>query len=156
MYRKTAKNQNDDKMISFSPLFFQTNAEEDSSLRDESYLSKNLEAQVGLKKNLLKKYNIAKAQFEDAQKKLEDEKALAKLEAYKNWRLEEDRKGKAQDDRGRNLVKVMLQAAKSDPNPIEEPKCNVLGNVDGNYFFFFFQKNNNIGLFKFGKQQPVK
>ena len=107
-------------------------SDEDSSLTDEAYLSKQLEAQVCLKKNLIYKLNIAKSKYDAAVKKREEELAIAKIEAYKHWRAEEQKKLKAQDEHSKKLVKTMKDAVNTGPaTSATVAVSNVLSNVDG-------------------------
>ena len=65
-------------------------------------------------------------------KKAEKDQAN-KIEAYNAWRTAEEKRGKAQDEHGRNLVKTMLERVKAFPpkEPATESMCYVMGNVDG-------------------------
>lgn len=103
-------------------------------MNDEGYLAKQIEALVGYKKTLIHKYDSAKELYEVEKKRREEAKASAKLEAYNNWRLEEEKKGRQQDEHSKNLVKKMMKALKtSDENPdtVSNCMCSVLGNIDG-------------------------
>ena len=107
---------------------------EDECLRDESYLSKQLEAQVGYRKNLLLKFNVAIDRYDDEVKRREKVKEKAKINAYETWRKEEERRGKAQDDHSKCLVKMLTLAVKASPsNPVNEAMSKVLGNMDGKF-----------------------
>ena len=108
---------------------------DDLSMNDKSFISKQIEAQVGLKQNLFTKYNVAKEKYEVAYKKRSDMKALAKVDAYKNWKKEEERKGRVYDEQCKNWVKKMMQAVKeSEPDPVIEAMTHVVGNNDGKFF----------------------
>ena len=111
----------------------QVDPDADTSLRDEDYLSKQLEAQVGLKKKLIVKFENAKKANDQAQKKKAEKIAADKIEAYNAWRAAEDKRGRTQDEHGRNLVKTMLERVKSvtPKEPVTESMCYVMGNVDG-------------------------
>lgn len=85
-----------------------------------------------MKKKLISKFEQAKVANDKAQKKKAEEIAEHKIEAYNAWRLSEQKKGKAQDEHGRNLVKTMLEQVKSAKEPVKEAMCHVMGNVDGN------------------------
>lgn len=113
--------------------FLQVDPEADSSLGDEDYLTKQLEAQVSLKKKLVAKFDVAKNIYDKALQMKMEQQARDKVEAYNAWRIAEEQKGRAQDDHGRNLVKIMLDKAKSETskNAVTLPMCNVMGNVDG-------------------------
>ena len=105
-------------------------------MNDEDYLTKQLESQICLKKNLVVKLNAASASYDAAMKKKLEQDALDKVEAYNTWRLEEEKRGKAQDDHGRILVKKMMETVRAAPeNKVSECMCSVLGNVDGKLFY---------------------
>lgn len=117
---------------------------EDEDLLDESYLSKQLEAQVGLKKKLVHKYNMAKDLCEIELKKRQAAKEQLKIEAYNNWRAEEIEKGRLQDEHSKNLVKIMKEAAKTAPSTnFYLALSNVIANIDGN-------KNIVLNMIAFG------
>ena len=98
-------------------------------------MAKQLEAQVGLKKNLLHKLTVAEELLDAEIKKREAVREQAKIDAYNNWLAEEQQKGKAQDDHSKNLMKILKQAVKVGPsNPVEAATANVLGNMDGNLY----------------------
>lgn len=87
---------------------------------------------MSLKKNLAVKYDVAKEAYEKAKKKKQEKEAEEKVEAYNAWRAGEERRGRLQDEHGRNLVKSMLDAVKSaQSEPVIVSMCNVLGNLDG-------------------------
>lgn len=87
------------------------------------------------------KFDTAKETYEKAMKKKMEKEAQDKVEAYNAWRIEEEKKGRAQDEHGRSLVKTMLDYAKSGSPLVTQSMCNVMGNVDGNYIYnFFFTK----------------
>lgn len=79
------------------------------------------------------KLDNAKIVYEKALKRKQDNDAEEKVEAYNSWRMAEEKKGKAQDEHARKLVKVMLEAVRSasPPEPVTESMCNVMGNLDG-------------------------
>lgn len=101
-------------------------------MADEDYVTKQLESQVGLKKNLVLKLEKAKIVYEKALKSKLDRDAADKVEAYNTWRAQEEKRGRAQDDHGKSLVKVMIDRVKaaSPREPVTESMCNVLGNSD--------------------------
>ena len=102
-------------------------------MSDKGFVTKQIEAQVGLKQNLQTKFAKANEKYEAEVKKRTESKALDKVEAYKNWRSEEDRKGRAYDDQCRNWVKKLYKAVKdSPPGPVTEAMSHVVGNIDGN------------------------
>ena len=119
-------------------FMLQIDPDEDNSFGDEQFLSRQLEAQVGLKKNLTIKYEKAKDAYEKARKKKLQKDAADKVDAYNAWRIAEEKKGRTQDEHGKNLVKIMtdLVKAKSPREPVTESMCNVIGNVDGMLHFF--------------------
>lgn len=80
---------------------------------------------------MVAKFEVAKEKYEIAlQKKIEMD-GKEKVEAYNKWRMEEEKRGRAQDEHGKNLVKVMLQSVKSaPPNAVSSSMCNVMGNLD--------------------------
>ena len=80
----------------------------------------------------------AREAYEKALKRKLDQEADEKVEAYNNWRLAEEKKGRAQDDHGKNLVKIMYEAVKSTSShePVTVAMSNVIGNTDGNYLIF--------------------
>lgn len=86
-----------------------------------------------LKKNLVLKYDTAKQVYDKALKKKLEKEAETKVEAYNTWRIAEEKKGRAQDEHGRNLVKIMQECVKDTPNcePVIAAMSNVVGNVDG-------------------------
>lgn len=90
---------------------------------------------MGLKKNLMLKLAKAEAIYETAQKKKDKKDSEDRLEAYNNWRMGEEKKGRTQDEHGRSLVKVMMDCVRSaNPRePVVESMCNVIGNVDGKH-----------------------
>ena len=102
-------------------------------MRDEDYLAKQIEVQVGFRKTLLHKFNVAKDLHEAAIKVQEAAKERAKIEAYNNWRIQEEEKAKVQEERTKNLARIMKEAVKTGPcSPIEAATSNVLLNMDGN------------------------
>ena len=83
-------------------------------------------------------YDKAKQAYDIAMVKLSEEKAEAKLAAYNNWRAEQERKGKAQDDHSRGLVKKMGEMViRNQPGPVTESMCNVLGNMDCKFIYTY-------------------
>lgn len=114
-------------------VYYQVNPSEDSALNDEAFLTKQIDAQTGLKKSLVVKLEAATLAFDAALKEKKEKDARDKVDAYNNWRMQEEKKGRAQDEHGKGLVKVMLDAVKAaPPNPVNSAMCNVMGNVDGN------------------------
>ena len=59
------------------------------------------------------KLETAKNLYEKAQRKKEKKDAEERLEAYNAWRMGEEKKGRIQDEQGRNLVKAMMECVKS-------------------------------------------
>ena len=112
-------------------------------MADEDYVRKQLESQIGLKKNLVLKLDQAKLVYEKALKNKVEKDAADKVEAYNNWRAQEEKRGRAQDEHGRNLVKIMMDRIKSASprDPVAESMCNVIGNTDGtvNILLYFFK-----------------
>lgn len=105
-------------------------------MRDEDYLARQLEAQVALKKNLIVKLEKAKDLYEKALKNKKKEEDEERLEAYNIWKKGEEKKGRAQDEHGKGLVKVMMDCLKESPHePVIESMCNVMGNVDGKLIY---------------------
>lgn len=103
-------------------------------MNDKGYISKQIEAQVCLKQNLLSKFGRAKEKYEIEVKKRAELKAKAKVDAYKNWRNEETRKGKAYDEQCKNWVKTLMKAVKDTPtDPVMNALSHVVGNIDGNF-----------------------
>lgn len=81
------------------------------------------------------KYEAAKEIYEKAKKKKLQKDAEDKMEAYNAWRAGEEKKGRLQDEHGRNLVKAMLESVKlAQSEPVTSSMCNVIGNVDGKLF----------------------
>lgn len=113
-------------------LIFKVN-NEDSSLKDEDYLRKQLEAQTCLKNNLVLKFDKAKNKFAAAMEIKKKQDIQDKVEAYNAWREEEEMRGRAQDEHGRSLVKAMMETVKTSDSPqaVNKSMCSVLGNVDG-------------------------
>lgn len=101
---------------------------------DETYYSKQIEAQVVRKKHLHQKLEVATERYDEELKKRMDARAAAKIDLYNNWRRAEEQKGKACDETSRKLVKKMIDNVKTLPtDPITESMCMVLGNFDGIY-----------------------
>lgn len=99
-------------------------------------MSKQVEAQVALKKKLLPKLEAAKELYETEKNNRAEAKAQAKIEAYNNWRLEEEKKGKFQDAHAKSLVKKMMDAvATKDLDLFYPAMALVLGNLDGKLLF---------------------
>ena len=119
-------------------FYIQENPNVNSSLNDEDYLQKQLEAQSGLKRNLVLKFEAAKVKYDAAMVAKSKKDAQDKVEAYNIWRQEEEKRGRAQDEHGKSLVKVMLDCAKTEdpPNPLNRSVANVLANVDGMCFIY--------------------
>lgn len=78
------------------------------------------------------KLEVAKDLYGKALTKKSRKEAEEKVAAYNAWRNTEEQKGRAQDEHGRGLVKVMLENVKSATprNPVTESMCHVMGNVD--------------------------
>lgn len=77
------------------------------------------------------KLETAKEMYEKALKKKNKQDDEERLEAYNNWRIEEEKKGRAIDEHGKNLVKKMMDCVKeSKREPVTESMCHVMGNVD--------------------------
>lgn len=103
-------------------------------MADEDFVTKQLEAQVGLKKKLVLKLENARSVYEKALQRKNEKEAEEKVEAYNSWRHAEEKKGRAQDDHAKGLVKIMIDTVKSASprQPVIESMCNVIGNMDGN------------------------
>lgn len=102
-----------------------------------------------MKNTLLQKYDSAKKLYDMEKKKRDEMKDLAKVEAYKNWRLEEEKKGRAQDEHSKSLVKKMMDSVReAEPNPVIKSMCAVIGNLDSmckkKYFFLNIEVINCI------------
>lgn len=108
---------------------------------DEAYLSKQIEAQSGLRQSLLDRLDAAQEAYDVEKKKRMDAQAVAKLDAYNNWRSEQERKGKAYDAHCRNVVKRLMSALKAEkPDQVTECIGHVLGNMDGMFFILYVKK----------------
>ena len=106
------------------------------------------------------KLEVAKAAYEKALKMKNENKAQEKIDAYNAWRISEEQKGRAQDEHGRNLVKIMVDSAKSATprNLVNESMCNVMGNVDGKDIFVVYYISLNLSFVVFffcGPRRPV-
>ena len=95
-----------------------------------------------MKKNLVTKYNAAKEIYEKAKKKKFKKDAEDKVDAYNWWRIAEEKRGRAQDEHGRNLVKTMLDCvlteSRSNPEKVTGAMCNVMGNIDGKLYLYIY------------------